>query len=391
RTRRVSAADPAEGSAADEPGSLQDGILQPFLRRDGDQMSARRRKLTVAASAMLILGFAVAAWAYFTAFGSGSGDALATTLASPGPISAAPSGTGALVSWNSVASPSGNAADVTFTVSRSTNASTWVAAGGSCSGTLGSVTTSCTDSPGASGDYYYRVTAAFRSWTSQDQTSSTAHVTVCVTATKLVFTSSAQVFAAGSASGVITVQRQNASGTPGTCGATTVDLSSTSGAGSFRDVGNTSTITSVVIPAGSSNATFRYTDTVVGTPSVTATDHGAVLTQASQAETVTAGTAAVIRVETAANGSGTVVPAQNVAAGSSIAVYSISRDMYGNFVSNVASDTWSLPTKTGGVVDGDLVAAGDLKSATFSGHVVGTATIRAAKPGLVPTDSGTIT
>ena len=51
-------------------------------------MSARRRKLTVAASAMLILGFAVAAWAYFTAFGSGSGDALATTLASPGPISA---------------------------------------------------------------------------------------------------------------------------------------------------------------------------------------------------------------------------------------------------------------------------------------------------------------
>ena len=261
-------------------------------------MIARRRRLTVAASAMLIIGFAVAAWAYFTAVGTGSGDATTTTLASPAPVSASASGTGAAVSWGSVASPSGNAAEVSYTVTRSTDASTWVAAGGTCAGTLGSATTSCTDSPTSSGDYYYRVTAAFRSWTSQAQTSGTVHVTVCVTATKLVFTSSAQTFAAGSTSGVITVQRQNASGTPGTCGATTVDLSSSSGAGSFRDAGNTATITSVVIPGGSSDATFRYTDTVVGTPSVTATDHAAVLTQASQTQTVTAGIAAVIRVET---------------------------------------------------------------------------------------------
>jgi hypothetical protein len=43
------------------------------------------------------------------------------------------------------------------------------------------------------------------------------------------------------------------------------------------------------------------------------------------------------------------------------------------------------------VVAGDLVAAGDNKSATFTGHVVGTAKIRAAKSGLSSVDSGTIT
>ncbi|TML78096.1 MAG: hypothetical protein E6G04_08575, partial [Actinobacteria bacterium] len=140
-------------------------------------MIARRRRLTVAASAMLIIGFAVAAWAYFTAVGTGSGDATTTTLASPAPVTASASGTGAAVSWGSVASPSGNAAEVSYTVTRSTDASTWVAAGGTCAGTLGSATTSCTDSPASSGDYYYRVTAAFRSWTSQAQTSGTVHVT----------------------------------------------------------------------------------------------------------------------------------------------------------------------------------------------------------------------
>ena len=41
--------------------------------------------------------------------------------------------------------------------------------------------------------------------------------------------------------------------------------------------------------------------------------------------------------------------------------------------------------------DGDLVTAGDLKSAVFTGHVLGTATIRAISTGLSSTDSGTLT
>src|SRR5205807_1535763 len=100
-----------------------------------------------------------------------------------------------------------------------------------------------------------------------------------------------------------------------------------------------------------------------------------------------------LRVETVADGSGTVVPAQNVTAGNSITVYSISRDSQGNFLANVATDAsgWSLANVTGGVVDGDLVAAGDFKSATFTGHLVGNATIRATSGVLAATDTGTIT
>ena len=83
--------------------------------------------------------------------------------------------------------------------------------------------------------------------------------------------------------------------------------------------------------------------------------------------------------------------AQNVASGATLTVYAISRDASDNFVANVAADTWSLPTKTGGVLDGNLVAAVDLKSAVFTGGLVGTAVIRAVKAGLTSTDSGTIT
>ena len=77
--------------------------------------------------------------------------------------------------------------------------------------------------------------------------------------------------------------------------------------------------------------------------------------------TIAVGAATQVRVETAADGSGTVIPAQNVAAGNSLTVYAITRDVGDNFVANVAADSWSLANKTGGVADSDLVAAGDNK------------------------------
>src|SRR5207302_206318 len=115
---------------------------------------------------------------------------------------------------------------------------------------------------------------------------------------------------------------------------------------------------------------------------LTSTDSGTI--------TVTAGGATMVRVETAANGRGTVVSAQTLASGSSLTVYAISRDASNSFVANVAVDSWSLVSATGGVVAGDLVAAGDLKSATFTGHVTGSGVIHAAKTGLASTDSGAI-
>ena len=97
-----------------------------------------------------------------------------------------------------------------------------------------------------------------------------------------------------------------------------------------------------------------------------------------------------VRVETAADGRGSVVFAQNLTSGNSITVYAIARDSGGGFIAN-SNATWSLLNNTLGVVAGDLVPAGDNKSAVFTGHLVGAANIHAAASGLTPIDSGLIT
>jgi len=101
-------------------------------------------------------------------------------------------------------------------------------------------------------------------------------------------------------------------------------------------------------------------------------------------------TATQVQVETAANGSGTLVPAQTITTGNSITVYAVSRDASNTFVANVAA-AWSLTSKTDGVVDGDLVASGDGKSAVFTAHGAGSAVIHTSAAGLTSTDSGLIT
>ena len=98
----------------------------------------------------------------------------------------------------------------------------------------------------------------------------------------------------------------------------------------------------------------------------------------------------VKNVETKPDGTGTVVSAQNVPAGTSVTGYAISRDAGGNFIANVVG-TWSLTNVTGGVVQGDLVAAGGGLSATFTGHLVGTATVHVTSGALTPGNSGTLT
>ena len=87
-----------------------------------------------------------------------------------------------------------------------------------------------------------------------------------------------------------------------------------------------------------------------------------------------------VNVETAANGSGSSVPAQNVPVGNSITVYSIGRTSGNVFMSN-APAVWSLVNISGGVVSGDLVAAGDFKSAVFTAHAGGSANIQAVVSG----------
>lgn len=96
-----------------------------------------------------------------------------------------------------------------------------------------------------------------------------------------------------------------------------------------------------------------------------------------------------VSVEDESDGSGDVVPGQTIASGDAITVYSINRTDDDQFIDN-SEASWSLVEKTGGVVAGDLVAAGDNRSATFTCELVGTAVIKAEVSGLDSVTSGTI-
>jgi hypothetical protein len=128
---------------------------------------SRRRKLALLAGLAVSFVGTTAALAHLTAPGAGAGTLTVATLGDPGPVSAtSPAPGDADLSWSIVASPSGVSADATYAVERSDDGgSTWSAADSTCSGTLPRTTTSCTDTPTATGTYVYRVTASFRTWT----------------------------------------------------------------------------------------------------------------------------------------------------------------------------------------------------------------------------------
>src|SRR6267143_1232840 len=129
----------------------------------------------------------------------------------------------------------------------------------------------------------------------------------------------------------------------------------------------------------------------LGTFSITATRTAGTETGTSNQFTVNSGAATKVRVETLPNGTGTLVAPQNVIAGQQLQVYAISRDPAGNFIANIAADTWTLQSITGGVLAGDLVPAVDLKSAVFTGHLAGTSVISVTSGDLTATNSGTLT
>jgi hypothetical protein len=109
--------------------------------------------------------------------------------------------------------------------------------------------------------------------------------TLTVAAPKLAFTTAAQtLLTTGVTSGTITIQRQNADGTPRTSGSLTVSLSTSPSNGVFRNTADSSTITSVTIASGQSGASFRYRPASAGTPSVNVSATG--FTAGSQVETV---------------------------------------------------------------------------------------------------------
>jgi hypothetical protein len=149
-----------------------------------------------------------------------------------------------------------------------------------------------------------------------------------------------------------------------------------------------SVVSGDLVPSGDTKSAV-FTGNGAGTVQVRATSGG--LTRVvSGTLTVLAAPATKVIVETAANGSGTVQGEVLITGGASITVYAVTRDASNNFIANAVS-TWALINKTGGVVDGDLMASGDGKSAVFTAHAAGTANIEATNGALTKTTSGTIT
>ena len=124
--------------------------------------------------------------------------------------------------------------------------------------------------------------------------------------------------------GPITVTEQDAFGNAvNATTATTVSLSSTSTGATFStSPTGTPVVGSVTIPAGQSQTTFYYGDTVAGTPTVTASASG--LASATQTETITAGSATKIGFTNSPFSAGASAPAAN-----SLLTVAI-EDQYGN-------------------------------------------------------------
>jgi hypothetical protein len=116
-----------------------------------------------------VLALAITAIAYWTTFGTGAAGATVGTLAAPSVTATSPGPDTAHLEWTAVPAPGGAAgAEVTFTVDRKpSSGSTWVPVCGTGGTPKPYDVLSCDDHPGATDDYDYRVTAHFRTWTSE--------------------------------------------------------------------------------------------------------------------------------------------------------------------------------------------------------------------------------
>ena len=108
---------------------------------------------------------------------------------------------------------------------------------------------------------------------------------------KLVFTTNPQTATAGVNSGTLTVQRQDQFDNPATNGPLTVNLTTSSTSGIFRDTSDTMNISTLTIANGVSSGSFLSRDTQAGTPTITVADDAGVLTSETQQQTIAAAAA----------------------------------------------------------------------------------------------------
>jgi hypothetical protein len=131
----------------------------------------RRRLLKLGLPLLGVLVVAVAAWAYWTTQGSGSGSATAGTLNAPTNVTANASGSTVSVSWTGSTLSNGTEAQGYYVTRTNTSTSATSAACGSSSSSLISGT-SCSDTSVPGGTYTYKVTAVYHTWTAASAASS---------------------------------------------------------------------------------------------------------------------------------------------------------------------------------------------------------------------------
>lgn len=166
------------------------------------------------------------------------------------------------------------AADTTVSLSTTASSTGRFYTDSSC--TLGTVTQVTILAGSNSATFYYRDTKSGSPTVTASNLGLTSPTQVVTVApglpNKLVFTSPAQTLVAGACSAITNLQVQDAlsNASPVSAG-TTVALLSSSGTTEFHSNSScTSPITSVTVPASSSQATFYFRDPTAGTPALTA-------------------------------------------------------------------------------------------------------------------------
>ncbi len=171
------------------------------------------------------------------------------------------------------------------------------------------------------------------------QTVTQQETVIATAASQLVFSTTAQTPTAGVTSGTITVQLEDVYNNVAVASSTqTILLSTTSSSGQFL-VASTP-VTFVTITSGNSGASFTYTDTKSGTPTITVTDFTLPTQTATQQETVNAGTASQLVFTTLA---------QTLTAGVTSGTLTVQlEDVYNNIAVATSPQTVSLTTNSGG-------------------------------------------
>ncbi|MBI3181308.1 MAG: hypothetical protein HYZ28_04115 [Myxococcales bacterium] len=212
-------------------------------------------------------------------------------------------------------------------------------------------------------------------------------------ATQLAFTTLPQVVTAGACSAVVTVQAQDSLGNPATMLASTpLALTGSSGTVGFYDSpGCAGTpVSSVSIVAGSSSASFYFSDTAAGTLSITASTTG--LPPVTQSETIQPAPPAQLAFATS--------PRTVNAGDCSLAVTVQSRDSAGNLSPVVAATPVILSSSAGSTVlfsdsactapltSPQLAAGGSSLSFFFSDTAAGSPLLSASASGLSAASQG---